>query len=139
MLKSRFLIVMAAVIFSTGAWAKLNQYAGFDASASQQRCPSIDRAEVFGKMKIEDIQRDARLAPEVVENQKVLGFRFLYVKPCGFFESIGFQPEDLLVQVEDTSTNSPVGGMIFFNYLRGTESFSVKIVRDGKKLKLSIK
>lgn len=116
-------------------------FGGVDGSEKESppTCPSINRTAVAQASGIDRILRQAHIVPVVDEDSIVHGFRFVYVRSCGFFESIGFRTDDVLLTVDNFPVRSPVGLIRFFNALMGEESFVVEILRDGKSNPIYIK
>jgi type II secretory pathway component PulC len=127
------------VVLMTGsasfAHAALNRTNVNDAELS---CSIVDRPRMVESLGAEGVTQDADLKLEL-NGQIVIGIRFYMLRKCGLFASIGFQIDDIITKVEDTAVNSPVGFMIFFDYLKGGQPFHVTVLRGGRTVNFEIK
>ena len=65
------------------------------------------------------------------------GFMFKSVKPGSLFYEMGIRPGDVLVSINNQTLSSPEDAFRILGTLRNSDSFSVKILRDGKPMTLN--
>ncbi len=76
--------------------------------------------------------------PEL-RNGKIIGFRLKHLngKPGKLLKKLGFQKDDIITRVNGQKVNSVEKALSLWSQLRNKKEFVIRVLRDGKKQKLS--
>ena len=63
---------------------------------------------------------------------EIQGFRFVWIKPGGTFEKLGFAVGDVIKGVNGEEINDPRKAMEAYQALRDSNNFNINMSRKGK-------
>lgn len=83
------------------------------------------------------IARDVALAP-VSRDGRPYGIQMTYVKPESFMQKMGFQPGDILVNVNNKPLQVPEDGLMAYQMLKNEDKVDFRVDRNGRFFQLQI-
>ena len=97
----------------------------------------VDRSDINRYMRdLPSILQDAKVVPHI-ENGRMAGFRFKYIKSGSVYEQLGFQVSDVLVSVNGEQLKSELQAAELFHRLKNQSKLDMTIQRDGKSIPFS--
>jgi len=82
------------------------------------------------------IMMDARLFPNLVKDRQE-GFILREIRKDGFYDHLGLQNGDVLLQVNGSSISSPENALQAFMALKGMDRVKLDIIRNSNRLTLN--
>ena len=97
----------------------------------------VNRSDINRYMKdLPSILQDAKVVPHM-ENGRMAGFRFKYIKSGSVYEQLGFKISDVLISVNGEQLKSELQAAELFHSLKNQSKLDMTIQREGKSIPFS--
>ena len=97
----------------------------------------VDRSNINKYLRnLPSILQDAKVVPHI-ENGRMAGFRFKYIKSGSVYEKLGFKVSDVLTSVNGEQLESELQATELFHRLQYKSKLDMKVKRKGKTLPFS--
>ena len=97
----------------------------------------VKRSDINRYMKnLPSILQDAKVVPHM-ENGRMSGFRFKYIKSGSVYEQLGFKVSDVLVSVNGEQLESELQAAELFHQLKNQSKLDMTVQREGKNIPFS--
>ena len=97
----------------------------------------VKRSDINRYMQsLPSILQDAKVVPHM-ENGRMAGFRFKYIKSGSVYEQLGFKISDVLISVNGEQLESELQAAELFHRLKNQSKLDMTIQREGKNIPFS--
>ncbi len=98
---------------------------------------ALDRTFVLASMKnMNEVLKQARAVP-VLRHGKTAGLRISGISPGSFYEKIGLQNGDIIIQIDKRNLDNPSGFLKLYQELKNRQYISIVLYRHGHQQTLN--